>query len=178
MGTTGTIFQISASTGGVPKLPLDSAEIDATGITVDAQADRRNHGHPHQALCLYSLEIIEQLQGEGHFVYPGATGENITLAGIDWSQMLPGARLRLGSEVEIELSSYTAPCWKNARWFTDGDFNRMNQETHPGWSRIYARVVRGGHIDAGDAVEVLPTTGRERALSQQVKTFRWPRDFE
>jgi MOSC domain-containing protein YiiM len=177
MGATGIIYQINASNGGVPKLPLTEATIDTGGITEDAQGDLRSHGHPHQALCLFALEIIEAFQVEGHRVYPGSTGENITTSGVDWRLMVPGAKVRLGGEVEIEISQYTPPCWKNAQWFAGGDFNRMHQSLHPGCSRVYARVLKGGRIEPGDPIEVLPTTARERALAQQIRTFRWPRDF-
>ncbi|GAB4336875.1 MAG: MOSC domain-containing protein [Dehalococcoidia bacterium] len=177
-GDRGVIHQISASKGGVPKLPIRRAVVMERGITVDAQADVKNHGHPHQALCLWSLEVIERMQGEGHNVFPGATGENITIEGLDWERVVPGSRLRLGREVVIEVTGYTTPCWKNAQWFRDGDMNRMNQKTHPGESRVYARVLHGGEIVMGDPVQLLPATARERALRQQPATFRWPRDFQ
>lgn len=172
MGDRGIIHQISASGGGVPKLPIPKAIVMERGITVDAQEDRKNHGHPRQALCLYALEVIEALRAEGHDVFPGANGENITTEGLDWDRVVPGARLRLGPEVVIEITGYTTPCWKNARWFRDGDFNRMNQKTHPGSARVYARVLHGGKIRTGDAVLVLPAAGAEAGARQQPATSR------
>ena len=56
------IHQINASRGGVPKLPLPSADVGLRGITVDVQRDKLAHGSPDQALCLFALEIIERLQ--------------------------------------------------------------------------------------------------------------------
>ena len=37
------------------------------------------HGGPERALCLFSLERILELQAEGHPIFPGAAGENITI---------------------------------------------------------------------------------------------------
>jgi MOSC domain-containing protein YiiM len=149
---TPRIFQISASQGGVPKLALREAAVTTDGLTVDAQADLKHHGGPDRALCLWSLELILALQEEGHPVFPGAAGENLTLSGVDWSGVVPGRRLRLGAGVEIEIVSYTAPCATIKRFFLDERSNRISQKHHPGWSRVYARVAAGGNVVAGDPV--------------------------
>ena len=169
----GRIVQLSASNGGVPKLPLAEATVDAHGITVDRQADRRAHGGPRRALCLFALERIEELAAEGHAIAPGATGENVTTAGIDWNRVNPGARLRLGETVLIEVTGYTEPCWKNAQWFTEGDFNVIDQQERPGFSRVYARVLEGGQLRPGDTVELIPGTAAERLDRTQPTTIRW-----
>jgi len=149
------LHQINISQGGVPKLPVDDAVVDEGGVVGDSQADRVHHGRPDQALCLYSLEVIEELQGEGHPIAPGSAGENLTLTGLDWAALGPGARLRIGSEIEIEVTSFTTPCEKNAGWFLDGKFSRMSQSLHPGSSRLYARVLRGGPVETGDEVGLI-----------------------
>lgn len=150
----GRVHQINTSEGGVPKLPVDWAVVDESGVIGDIQADRVHHGHPHQALCLFSLEVIERFQGEGHPVEPGSTGENITVAGLDWSLVVPGVRMMIGP-VEIEVTGYTTPCAKNARWFEHGRYNRMHASKHPGESRVYARVLIGGRLATGDPVRLL-----------------------
>jgi len=145
------VHQINLSQGGVPKLPVAEADIDESGVIGDVQADRVHHGRPEQALCLFSLEVIEKFQSEGHNIAPGSAGENITVAGLDWAEVAPGKRMTIGP-VEIEIAHYTTPCAKNAQWFSDGGFNRMHQSKHPGESRVYARVLRGGTIATGDAI--------------------------
>jgi MOSC domain-containing protein YiiM len=98
--------------------------------------------------------VIERFQAEGHTIAPGSAGENITIAGLDWHEVVPGKRMTIGP-VEIEITHYTTPCAKNARWFSDGRFDRMHESKHPGESRVYARVLRGGPITTGDQVELL-----------------------
>ena len=169
----GTIHQLNASSGGVPKLPLEQARALLGGLDGDAQADLRHHGGPERALCLFSLERIEEMAAEGHPIAPGRAGENVTVAGLDWSRVVPGTRLRLGDEVLVEVTSYTQPCWKNAGWFADGDFNRMNQQTHRGCSRVYARVLEEGLLRPGDAVELLAESAAERVTRLQPPTIRW-----
>lgn len=177
MSLYGTIHQLNASAGGVPKQPIPEAVVDQTGFTVDRQADLQAHGGPRRALCLFALERIEALQAEGHQMYPGSAGENITTSGLEWSRVVPGSRLRLGDSVLIEITDYTTPCWKNACWFADGDFNRMNQKLFPGFSRVYARVLEGGTLRPGDRVELIEESAGVRVQRQQPRTLRWPEDF-
>lgn len=148
------VHQISVSDGGVPKHSVPEARVTVEGLVGDRQRNTQVHGGPDRAVCLYSLEVIEALKAEGHPVAPGSCGENLTLAGLDWSQVAPGDRLRIGEDVLLELVSYTAPCKHNARWFLDEDFSRISQKKHPGWSRLYARVLREGIAHQGDAVSI------------------------
>lgn len=152
----GKIVQISVSRGGVPKLPVERALLSSAGVEGDRQNDQRNHGGPDRAVCLYSLEVIQALQREGHPIVPGSAGENLTLSGLDWGSIAPGMQLRVGDAV-LEVVSYTVPCKTIRASFVDGRFERISQKTNPGWSRVYARVLTAGVAHEGDAVEV---TGR------------------
>jgi len=157
MAITGSIYQLSASKGGVPKLPLLEAVIGELGIDGDAVANPDIHGGPERALCLYSMERLEALAAEGHPIGPGSAGENITTRGIDWDAVTPGTQLRLGDEVLIEITRYTTPCTTIRKSFKDKDSNRIHQNPFPGWSRTYAKVLAGGTVRPGDPVELLTT---------------------
>lgn len=152
---TGSVAQLNVSDGGVPKRPIASAEVGHRGVAGDRQASRQHHGRPMQALCLWSADVIAALQGEGHPIGAGSAGENVTLAGIDWAALRPGALLRIG-DVLAEVSAWATPCSKNAAWFTDRDFARIDHSVHPGWSRAYAWVREPGTVRQGDAVIVEP----------------------
>src|SRR5690348_9081759 len=104
------VAQISVSAGGVPKHAVPAARVTAHGVEGDAQRNRRLHGGPDRAVCLFSLERIRALQAEGHPITPGSIGENVTLEGVDWGTVVPGVCLRLGAEVVIQITDYTAPC--------------------------------------------------------------------
>jgi MOSC domain-containing protein YiiM len=151
----GYIFQLNCSNGGVPKQPVTEAHLTPTGLACDRQAHRLIHGGAKRALCLYSLELINELQAEGHPIFPGSIGENVTVAGLDWSRLEPGSRLALGDEVVIEITSYAGPCPTIADSFTDGEFKRISQKKFPGSSRIYARVLQTGLLKTGQTVRVL-----------------------
>jgi MOSC domain-containing protein YiiM len=155
MSLNGRLMSIQISTvGGVPKLPLAHADVETSGIVGDRQRNTARHGGPLRAVSLYALERITALQAEGHPISPGSTGENLTLSGIDWSLLQPGALLQVGDWVELELLSYVTPCATISASFRDGDFQRIAQPRFPGWSRLYARVLSPGRISVGDAVTV------------------------
>ena len=148
------LHQISVSDGGVPKLPVLEARVTVEGVAGDRQRNHEVHGGVDRAICLFSLEVIEALRAEGHTIKPGSSGENLTIAGLDWAKLQPGDRLRIGDAVRLEIVKYTEPCKFNAQWFREGNFNRINQKKHPGWSRVYARVLTEGAVRPGDTVVV------------------------
>lgn len=122
-----------------------------SGLFGDSQKNRKYHGGPMRALCLFSLERIVELQAEGHPIGIGTTGENITVEGLDWDEVEPGLVLEVGEAV-IEVTDHTKPCRTIRASFSDEKFTRMSQKLHPGWSRVYARVLKEGLIREGDAV--------------------------
>lgn len=151
----GHIFQLNYSRGGVPKLAVREAQVTTNGLDGDVQAHPKIHGGPDKALCLFSLERILELQAEGHPIYPGSVGENVTVTGLDWNALKPGDRLALGDKVVVEISSYTNPCNSLVESFIEGDFTRIAQKKHPGESRLYARVIETGRLFVGQPVRVL-----------------------
>jgi MOSC domain-containing protein YiiM len=161
----GRIVQINVSPGGVPKRPVPEARVTRLGIEGDGHRNAEHHGGPDRALCLFSVEQIEALQAEGHPVEPGALGENLTLAGLDWAAVQPGDFFRLGEEVLVQITRFTSPCVNVRAAFLDGTYSRVSQKRHPGWSRVYARVLVPGDIAAGDPVERLTPADVARHLA-------------
>ena len=151
----GRIFQLSTSPGGVPKHAVREAEVNELGMIGDEHKFPDIHGGPERALCLFSLERILELQSEGHPIFPGAVGENVTISGLDWNAITPGQRLSLGDKVVVEITSYTTPCNSIPESFVDGQYQRISQKVNPGYSRVYARVLRPGRIATGQAVRVM-----------------------
>jgi MOSC domain-containing protein YiiM len=151
--STGRIESINTSRGGVPKQPVFEALVTTDGIDGDRQRDRRFHGGPDRAVVIFSLELIRALQIEGHPIAAGSTGENLTLAGLDWATLAPGAELTIGG-ARLRITKYASPCYKIAGSFAGGDVSRISQQLHPGWSRLCASVVSEGLIRIGDTVQL------------------------
>jgi MOSC domain-containing protein YiiM len=151
---TGSVVQLNVSDGGVPKRPVDSAEVDEGGLVGDRQAARRHHGRPWQAISLWSAEVIDAFAAEGHPVGYGRCGENVTVRDLPWADVRCGVRLTIGPVV-AQVSLFALPCAKNAQWFSDGDFTHMHHERGP-VSRVYATVLTGGEVTTGDPVVLEP----------------------
>jgi MOSC domain-containing protein YiiM len=151
----GRVFSINCSEGGVPKLPVPEALVSPFGVFGDSQNDRKHHGGPDRAVCLFSLERIRALQDEGHPVGTGTTGENLTISGLDWDLVAPGSIIEIGEAI-LQVTDYTKPCRTIRESFLNHRFIRMSQKHHPGWSRVYSRVLREGMIRTGDVVTLNP----------------------
>ena len=151
----GRVVQVNVSPGGVPKLPVASARVFRLGLEGDDHDDKADHGGPLRAVCLLASEAIRRVAAEGHPIGPGATGENVTTAGIELGALPPGARLAIGPELVIELTGPANPCTTIAHNFTDRRFARLSAKGHPLDTRVYARVIREGTIRPGDPIRVL-----------------------
>ena len=138
----GRLLGIFASNGGVPKLPVESAQIDINGIDGDACNNKKHHGGPMKAICVLENELLVKLQSEGHPIQPGTTGENILVEGYN----LEFGKVFDVGEVRLEVVSDATPCWKIADSFTEGDYSRMSNEKYPGDTRWYCKVLNTGVI--------------------------------
>lgn len=158
MARVGRIAQVSISAGGVPKLPVSEPVVVGTlGLAGDSHTEPEPmHGGIEQAVCLYSLESIARVAGDGHTAFPGAFGENLTLEGIELGSLACGDRLAIGDDgLLIELTKHAKPCQTIAHWFVDRHIARISPKTHPQDARWYARVLREGQVRADDRVERL-----------------------
>lgn len=171
---TAVIHRLNVSEGGVPKRPIEVGHVTKAGLVGDRQA-KSIHGGLARALSLFPFEHIESLAANDHPLQPGTLGENVTTRGLDWSVVVPGARLWLGEEVLIRITSYAAPCLAIAGAFSNGNVNTVNPRVAPGWSRAYAEVLREGWIRPGDAITVEPVRphgmlapGEERCLPRSM----------
>lgn len=148
------LIRINLSKGGVPKLPVTEATVSKLGIKGDQQKDLQHHGGPDRAVSLFSVELIEQLRLEGHPIAPGTTGENLTITVDDYAALKPGSTLAIGEQVELLITAYAPPCKTIKASFRDDEFIRISDKVHPGWSRLYASVLKEGIIRQGDAIVV------------------------
>ena len=142
----GKLIGIFVSNGGVPKLPIESAQVETTGIIGDACNNKKHHGGPQKAICVLENELLLKLQSEGHPIKSGTTGENLLVEGYD---LAIGKVFDVG-EVRLEVVSDATPCWKIAESFTEGNYSRMSHTKYPGDTRWYCRVLSTGRISISD----------------------------
>ena len=159
-GSRGQIVSINVShPGGVPKRPIDRTVITTRGLIGDGQRTKEPvHGGPEKAVCLFGVEQIRRVNADGHHLYPGAIGENLTLSGLDLGGLASGDQLRIGDPASgpiIQLSDPAAPCKNIAGSFEDWRIARVSHKVRPEDSRWYARVLREGPVVSGDPIELL-----------------------
>lgn len=147
---TGVLAQLNVSQGGMPKLPVESAHVTATGVEGDRQRNLKFHGGPNRAVCIYSEELYEELRDAGVDVSPGDVGENFTTRGLDLRKLAKGDRLRVGKAgCVIEITDVRVPCNQLKKW--DPEL----PELIVGRSGWVAKVVAEGTVRAGDGIEVV-----------------------
>ena len=159
-GSRGQIASINVShPGGVPKRPIDRTLVTTRGLIGDGQRTKEPvHGGPEKAVCLFGVEQIRRVNADGHHLYPGAIGENLTLSGLDLGGLASGDQLRIGDPASgpiIQLSDPAAPCKNIAGSFEDWRIARVSHKVRPEDSRWYARVLREGPVVSGDPIELL-----------------------
>ncbi|MDQ4040770.1 MAG: MOSC domain-containing protein [Actinomycetota bacterium] len=142
----GTVEQIHvrASEGG----PVEHlAEIEAqAGLGLCGEY---HFGRDRDDVTLIEAERVERLAAEhGVELQPAETWRNVTTRGLDLGELI-GRRFRLGTAV-CEGVERCEPCAKLAR---RTDRRVLRGLLHSGLS---ARIVEGGTIRVGDAVEALP----------------------
>ena len=104
-----SVLAVSVSEGGIPKRPVSSATVARTGIVGDGR-NHAKHIRPDRAICLFDLEILEQLVCEGFRTHTGAAGENLTVVGLHVQEMSPGTVLKIG-DVTLKLEQPRKPCY-------------------------------------------------------------------
>ncbi len=143
-----SLTQLNVSGGGMPKLPVLLARVTREGVDGDWQKNRKYHGGPDRAVCLYSEELYGWLREQGIDLPNGAVGENFTTRGIDLNDLGVGDRLRVG-ECLIEITDVRTPCRNLNQW------SPKLIETMRGRSGWVAKVIEEAVVKPGDAIEVL-----------------------
>lgn len=141
-------------TTAIWKDPVDGpVVVDGVNLHGDDQADRRVHGGIDKAVYAYALEDYEWWARTDGPLRPGTFGDNLTTAGIDLNAAFVGDRWRVGSAV-LEVTQPRSPCFKLAIRMGDERFTDRFKEA--GRLGVYLRIIAGGEITAGDAIEIGP----------------------
>ncbi len=90
------VVSINISKGGIPKFPVDSVRVQKSGLEGDGH-NHEKHYRLEQAVSLQDVERLEEFHRKGYPLYPGATGENLTV------QNLNVNNLPLGTILELSL---------------------------------------------------------------------------
>ncbi len=129
---------------GTAKHPVETARLlEGYGIEGDAHG-----GNWHRQVSLLGLEKIEDFRKRGAKVEFGAFGENIVAEGIDFRRLPVGSWIGMGEAV-LELTQIGKECHTHCAIYHSVGDCIMPREG------VFARVLKGGIIRAGDWVGVL-----------------------
>jgi len=132
---------------GVRKTSVPSVQfVSGHGIEGDAHA-----GPWHRQVSFLAGESIEHARKQGLDVTFGDFAENIATSGIDWVSIPVGAQIKLGNAARVEVTQIGKECHKKCAIYYQAGDCIMPREG------IFARVINGGIIRAGDAVSILAT---------------------
>ena len=165
-----TAFRKAEVTGPVHVGPL--------GLAGDEQADKKFHGGPEMAVLMYAeshyagWRLLEGLAEMG----PGGFGENLTVSGLDETQVCVGDVLEVGG-TRLQVSSPRGPCADiSRRWDREWLLKEVVARRHTGW---YLRVLAPGEVQVGDRVRLLERPHAGWTIDRMLRLrYVTPRDVE
>lgn len=127
---------------GEQKVPAERAVLRPNwGIEGDAHA-----GDWHRQVSLLARESADKMRHLGLDIKDGDFAENITTEGLDVMHLPVGARLRIGPEAVLEITQIGKECHQGCAIRQKAGDCVMPREG------VFARVIAGGPVAAGDAV--------------------------
>jgi molybdenum cofactor synthesis domain-containing protein len=138
---------------GVQKSAVDSVALrENHGIEGDAHA-----GDWHRQVSLLAAEDIAVVREKLPDIKPGAFAENIVVSGLDLGSLGLGTRLRLGAGVVLRISQIGKTCHAACA------IGQITGDCIMPRLGLFARVISGGRLKVGEAVEVLELVPREKS---------------
>jgi MOSC domain-containing protein YiiM len=149
-GQSGRIHAVSVSDRkGVVKHNVDQARLLVDrGLAGDAHAE----GGIRQ-VSLLARESIDKMVAAGAKVKPGDFAENLTVEGLNVMHLPVGTRLKVGAEVEMEVSQIGKTCHQGCA------IRELVGDCVMPKEGIFARVLKEGMVKPGDLIEVVYVPG-------------------
>ena len=130
---------------GVVKKPVAGATFQPEhGIVGDAHA-----GPWHRQVSLLPRESIDQVREMIPDLADGAFAENVVIAGLDFTRLVVGAGVRLGREIELEVTQVGKECHRGCA------IREITGDCIMPREGVFCRVVIGGELQPGDTAELL-----------------------
>ena len=114
------------------------------GLVGDAHADCCTH----RQVSLLAMESIDKMRALGLDVNPGDFAENLTTEEIDLISLPVGTRIAVGKQIVLEITQIGKECHAGCAIYRQVGKCIMPEEG------VFARVIRGGPVRAGDQIRV------------------------
>ena len=130
-------------------------------LVADHGVEGDGHAGPwHRQVSLLARESIETMRAKGLDVGPGDFAENVTTEGLAVAELPLGTRLRLGGCL-VELTQIGKVCHDHCAIYRAAGDCVMPREG------VFARVLEGGPLRAGDRVVVVAIGDGTAATADQ-----------
>lgn len=150
---------------GFVKMPVNGTLLlGEEGLQGDGQADRKYHGGPEKAVCVYPGEHYPYWQERlAHSLGTAAFGENFTTGGLTEEMVCIGDIFKVG-KATVQVSQPRQPCFKLAARHGIPQLTLWVQETGlTGW---YFRVLEPGEVHAGAQLSLVSRSGDAVTLQE------------
>ncbi|TAI46611.1 MOSC domain-containing protein [Flagellimonas allohymeniacidonis] len=154
-------------TTGIYKTPVNKPiKLEKESVVDDVIADRKVHGGIFKACYLFSADHYPYWKKK----YPnldwdwGMFGENLTVKGLNESELRIGNIYRLGTAL-VQITQPREPCYKlGVKFGTQEILRQFIEHGHPG---TYVRILEVGEVSVGDTLELV----EESSTSLTTKGF-------
>lgn len=140
---------------GIYKYPTSTPlYLGKDDVKEDSVIERRHHGGEYKACYLYSADQYpywKKLYKDLSWDW-GMFGENLTIAGLDESEIRIGNIYKIGTAT-VQISLPREPCYKLGIRF--GNQNILKQFIDFGHSGTYVKVLEEGIVKEGDTMELI-----------------------
>ena len=147
----GTVLAVCISEKkGTRKHPVPCVTLkENSGIIGDAHAigaDTRI-AFRHRQISLLADESVDKMRSKGAVLKPGDFAENILTEGIDLKDLPVGTRLQIGEAI-LEVTQIGKEC------HNDCEIRKLTGQCVMPAEGIFAVVIQGGEIKAGDGINI------------------------
>ncbi len=151
---------------GIFKFPVsDPMRLLYTNVENDIVVDKEHHAGLNKACYLFSADqypywkkVYPQLQWDW-----GMFGENLTISGMDETEMRIGDLYAIGS-ARLQVSQPREPCYKLGIRF--GNQEIIRQFVEHGFPGTYVRIVQEGTVSVGDTMTLESQSANELTVRQ------------
>jgi MOSC domain-containing protein YiiM len=156
-------------TTGIYKNPTNAAIfLGKEEVRGDEVSDRNVHGGMYKACYLFSADHYAYWKN----LYPdldwnyGMFGENLTVTGLDETQIHVGAIYKIGTAL-VQVTQPREPCYKfGVKFGTQKILKQFIDHACPG---TYVRVLEEGFVKTGDLIELVEPAKNSISITQFFK---------
>lgn len=179
MTVTASARLVTLNTGNPAPLPYRGRQVETSfvkasvpgalrlghdGLESDEPADKKNHGGPDKAVCVYALEHYPYWEERLGVELPEAAfGENFSTTGLTEPEVCIGDVYRVGGAA-VQVSQPRQPCYKLAARHGIKELALWTEET--GFTGFYLRCLEPGEVSAGDNFVLIERPGHGVSVAE------------